>query len=93
MKNSQKSDDQGDQEENTIRSNLTNIMNEGLNDEKLREKFSSGETTLRSKDSGSKFFNLNRYRRGLETCPQAKTSKSGHTIFFSFFSDASERRV
>ena len=59
MKNSQKSDDQGDQEENTIRSNLTNIMNEGLNDEKLRGKFSSGETTLRSKDSGLKFFNLN----------------------------------
>ena len=28
---------------------------------------------------------LNRYRRGLETCPQAKTSKSGHAIFFSFF--------
>ena len=25
------------------------------------------------------------YRRGLETCPQAKTSKSGHAIFFSFF--------
>ena len=35
---------------------------------------------------------INRYRRGLETCPQAKTSKSGHAIFFSF-SDASERRV
>ena len=32
-------------------------------------------------------------RRGLETCPQAKTSKSGHAIFFSFFCDASERRV
>ena len=28
---------------------------------------------------------INRYRRGLETCPQAKTSKSGHAIFFSFF--------
>ena len=27
---------------------------------------------------------FNRYRRGLETCPQAKTSKSGHAIFFSF---------
>ena len=27
----------------------------------------------------------NRYRRGLETCPQAKTSKSGHAILFSFF--------
>ena len=52
MKNSLKSDDHGDQEENTIRSNLTNIMNDGLNDEKLRGKFSSGETTLRSKDSG-----------------------------------------
>ena len=35
---------------------------------------------------------LNRYRRGLETSPQAKTSKSGHSIFF-YFSDASERRV
>ena len=23
-----------------------------------------------------------RYRRGLETCPQSKTSKSGHAIFF-----------
>ena len=28
---------------------------------------------------------LNRYRRELETCPQAKTSKSGHAVFFSFF--------
>ena len=27
---------------------------------------------------------LNRYRRGLETCVQATTSKSGHAIFFSF---------
>ena len=26
-----------------------------------------------------------RYRRGLETRPQAKTSKIGHAIFFSFF--------
>ena len=31
------------------------------------------------------FLRLNRYRQGLETCPQAKTSKSGHAIFFSFF--------
>ena len=31
------------------------------------------------------FLDFNRYRRGLETCPQAKTSKSGHAIFFSFF--------
>ena len=30
--------------------------------------------------------------RWLGTCPQAKMSKSGHAIFFSFF-DASERRV
>ena len=37
-------------------------------------------------------FRLNRYRRGLETYQQAKTSKSGHAIFF-FFSDTSERRV
>ena len=29
-------------------------------------------------------FKLNRYRRELETCPQAKTSKSGHAIFLSF---------
>ena len=35
---------------------------------------------------------FNRYRRGLETCPQAKTSKNGHTIW-SLFSDASERPV
>ena len=28
---------------------------------------------------------FNRYKRGLETCPKAKTSKSGHAIFFSFF--------
>ena len=28
---------------------------------------------------------INRYRRGLETCPQAKTSKSGQAFFFSFF--------
>ena len=37
-------------------------------------------------------YKINRYSRGLETCPQAKTSESGHGIFF-FFSDASERRV
>ena len=30
-------------------------------------------------------FFINRYRRGLETCPQAKTSKSGHAILFSSF--------
>ena len=30
-------------------------------------------------------FTVNRYRRGLETCPQAKTSKSGQAILFSFF--------
>ena len=29
---------------------------------------------------------LNRYRRGLETCPRAKTFKSGNAVF-SFFSD------
>ena len=33
-----------------------------------------------------------RNRRGLETCPQAKMSKSGHAIFFSFLR-RSERRV
>ena len=32
---------------------------------------------------GSTLFN--RYRRGLETCPQAKRSKTGHAMFFSFF--------
>ena len=30
-------------------------------------------------------FKDNRYRRGLETWPQAKTSKSGHCILFYFF--------
>ena len=35
--------------------------------------------------------NINRYRRGLETCSQAKTFKSGREYFI--FSDASERRV
>ena len=30
-------------------------------------------------------FDFNRYRRGLEICPQAKMLKSGHAIFFSFF--------
>ena len=30
-------------------------------------------------------YGLNRYRRGLETCPQAKTSKGGHAIVFSCF--------
>ena len=28
---------------------------------------------------------FNRYRRGLETCQQAKTSKSGQAIFLSLF--------
>ena len=36
---------------------------------------------------------INRYRRGIETCPQAKTSKSGREYVSSFFSDAFERRV
>ena len=27
---------------------------------------------------------INRYRRGPKTCPQAKTSKSGHAIFSLF---------
>ena len=31
------------------------------------------------------FLYFNRCRRGLKTCPQAKASKSGHAIFFSFF--------
>ena len=36
-----------------------------------------------------KNYTVNRYRRGLVTCPQAKTSKSGQAIFF-FFSNAFE---
>ena len=36
-------------------------------------------------ENETKCLEVNRYRRGLETCPQAKTSKSGHGIFFSFF--------
>ena len=43
--------------------------------------------------TGFELGKINRYRRGLETCPQVKTSKSGHAIFFFFFPDASERRV
>ena len=35
---------------------------------------------------------LNRYRRGLETCPQAK-SPNVDALFSSLFSDASEQRV
>ena len=35
--------------------------------------------------AGKNFQIINRYRRGLKTCPQAKTSKSGRAIFFSFF--------
>ena len=34
---------------------------------------------------GHQSLGINRYRRGLETCSQAKTSKSGHVFFFSFF--------
>ena len=37
--------------------------------------------------------NFSQYRRSLETCPQAKTSKSGREYFLLFFSDASERQV
>ena len=36
---------------------------------------------------------INRYRRGLETCPQANLAKSGRKYFLLFFSEASERRV
>ena len=35
---------------------------------------------------------VNRYSRGLETCPQANLAKSGRK-YFLLFSDASERRV
>ena len=35
-------------------------------------------------ESETKWLEVNRYRRGLETCPQVKTSKSGHAIFYSF---------
>ena len=34
--------------------------------------------------------NFNRYRRGLETCTQAKRSKSGHAILFSFLTRPSD---
>ena len=37
-------------------------------------------------------FAINRYRRGLETCPQANLVQSVHAIFF-VFSDAFEQRV
>ena len=37
------------------------------------------------RDIFTSVFQLHRYRRGLETCPQAKSSKSGHAIFFFFF--------
>ena len=40
---------------------------------------------LRTKGLWVAYFVLNRYRWRLETCQQAKTSKSGHAIFFSFF--------
>ena len=46
-----------------------------------------GVEVLTNMAKGSSFLlklYLNRYRRGLETCPQAKTSKNGHAIFFSF---------
>ena len=36
---------------------------------------------------------INRYRRELETYPQAKTPKNGREYFLLFFSDASKRRV
>ena len=49
----------------------------------LHPKFQQCWSLYRSQ--GILIFNFNRYRRGLETCPQAKTSKSGHAIFFSFF--------
>ena len=39
----------------------------------------------KTKIKSNVFFCLNRYRRGPETCPQAKKSKRGHAIFFSFF--------
>ena len=44
-----------------------------------------GETYLCFHEKSLKVKGLNRYRRGLETFQQAKTSKSGHAIFFSFF--------
>ena len=41
-----------------------------------------GYGPLRQATNSPKF---NRYRRGLETCPQGTTSKSGHAFFFFFF--------
>ena len=41
--------------------------------------------------SNSEFFN--RYRRGLETCPQEKNVHKWTRYFLLFFFDASERRV
>ena len=58
----------------------------------LRKKFFQGKKLVFKKFEFKnkpldeiKYNSVNRYRRGLETCPQAKTSKSGHAIFFSFF--------
>ena len=49
----------------------------------LRNQPGPAEARFRNKKLNSPKFN--RYRRGLETCPQAKTSIKGHAIFFSFF--------
>ena len=62
-------------------------------DDDLRMRFLLLKRTYYIKYKFSKSNHINRYRRGLETRPQAKTSKSGHAIFFSFFSNAFERRV
>ena len=45
----------------------------------------SSEPKKQPKVEKTRFKCINRYRRGLETCPQAKTSKSGHAVFFFFF--------
>ena len=44
----------------------------------------SDRLAITSKAVPKKYFILNRYRRRLETCPQAKTSKSGR-YFLRFF--------
>ena len=56
------------------------------NDSKYRSFEPGSVKHLQVPDESEKGFRIrNRYRRGLETCSQAETSKSEHTIFFYFF--------
>ena len=43
-------------------------------------------------NTNTNYSNINRYKRGLETCPQANLYQSGRE-YFLLFSDASKRRV